>query len=159
MSPSPTDRPARASEPAGDGFDLARFLPPQERDFATALAELRAGRKTTHWIWYVFPQLAALGRSSTAKFYGIASLEEARAYLAHPVLGPRLIEATEAALHSGTADPHALFGSPDDMKVRSCLTLFLAADPDAPALKRALDHFYAGEPDPHTLAVLGDASA
>ncbi len=141
----------------GDRFDLARFVTAQARDFDTACAELRAGRKTTHWIWYVFPQLAALGRSATARHYGIASLGEARAYLAHPLLGPRLSRAAEAALGSGERDPHRLFGSPDDLKVRSSLTLFLSADPAHPALQAALDTFYGGEPDPLTLDLLRDA--
>lgn len=135
-------------------FDLARFVTAQARDYDAACAELRAGRKTTHWIWYVFPQLAALGRSATAKHYGIASLDEARAYLAHPVLGPRLSQAAVAALASGERDPHRLFGSPDDLKVRSCLTLFLDADPAHPALQPALDVLYGGEPDPATLNLL-----
>lgn len=140
---------------AFDHFELTRFLPAQERDFARACAELRAGRKTTHWIWYVFPQLESLGRSSTAKFYGISGLEEAEAYREHPVLGPRLDKAAEAALASGETDPHRLLGSPDDRKVRSSLTLFLAADPGALMLRRALDTFYGGVPDAETLKLIG----
>lgn len=138
-----------------DPFELTRFLPTQDRDFSAACAELRAGRKKTHWIWYVFPQLADLGRSETAKFYGIESFDEARAYRAHPILGPRLDEAAEAALASGERDPRRLFGSPDDLKVRSSLTLFLAVDPEAPALRRALDTLYHGVPDKETLRLLG----
>ena len=137
-----------------DDYGLDRFRAAQARDFDTACAELREGRKRSHWIWYVFPQLAALGRSSTARHYGIASLAEARAYLADAELGPRLSEAAAAALSSGERDPHRLFGSPDDLKVRSCLTLFLAADPGEPVLRKALDAFYGGEPDPLTLEIL-----
>jgi len=138
-----------------DRFNFARFLDAQAKDFARACDELGAGRKTTHWIWYVFPQLAALGRSPTAKFYGITSLEEVRAYVAHPVLGPRLGQAAMAALASGERDPHRLFGAPDDLKVRSSLTLFRVADPAAAPLAEALDTFYGGEPDPATLSLLG----
>ena len=139
---------------AFDHFELTRFLPAQERDFARACAELRAVRKSSHWIWYVFPQLDALGRSSTAKFYGISGLEEAEAYREHPVLGPRLDEAAQAALASGERDPHRLLGSPDDRKFRSSLTLFLAADPGALVLRRALDTFFGGVPDGETLRLL-----
>lgn len=141
--------------PEDDAFDLDRFLSAQESTFADALEELRGGRKRSHWMWFIFPQLRGLGRSERARFYGIGSLEEARAYLGHPVLGPRLIEAVEAALESGEEDPLALFGSPDDMKFRSCLTLFAAADPQARVFRDALDVFYDGEPDSGTLDRLG----
>lgn len=141
-----------------DPFDLARFVSAQEADFATALAELRAGRKRSHWIWYVFPQHVELGRSGMARHYGIRSLDEARAYLAHPVLGPRLQAAVDAAIASGETDATRLLGSPDDLKLRSCLTLFLAADPEAARLRWALGVFYGGEADPATLALLERAS-
>ncbi|GAB5377634.1 MAG: DUF1810 domain-containing protein [Acuticoccus sp.] len=140
-------------------FDLSRFHAAQARDFARACTELRAGAKRTHWIWYIFPQLAALGRSPTARHYGIASLAEAHAYLADPVLAARLSEAASAALASGERDPHRLLGSPDDLKVRSSLTLFLAADPAQPALARLLDTLYGGKPDPATLSLLADPAA
>ncbi len=119
---------------ADDRFDLERFVTAQTPVVETVLAELRAGRKRTHWIWFVFPQLAGLGRSSTARFYGITSIDEARAYLAHPVLGPRLDLCTRIVLSSESSSLHAIFGSPDDLKFRSCMTLFsLAADdPDNP---------------------------
>lgn len=141
----------------GDVFNLGRFVEAQARDFDRAFGELRTGRKQTHWIWYVFPQLTALGRSPTARFYGITSLEEARAYSDHPVLGPRLAAAAGAALASGERDPHLLFGTPDDLKVRSSLTLFLVADPAAATLAEALDVLYGGEPDDNTLSLLGIA--
>lgn len=143
------------SMPMPDPYDLERFAEAQEGDYGRAIGELSAGRKTTHWIWYVFPQLTGLGRSEMAQRYGIASIEEAREYLAHPILGPRLVRAVEAALGSGERDPHALFGSPDDMKVRSSLTLFAAADPTVDAFRDGLKAFYGGDADPATLEKLG----
>jgi uncharacterized protein (DUF1810 family) len=140
---------------ADDRFDLQRFVTAQEPVFETVLAELRAGRKRTHWMWFVFPQLAGLGRSSTARFYGIGSIDEARAYLAHPVLGPRLDLCTRIVLASNKDSLHAIFGSPDDLKFRSCVTLFsLAADdPDNP-FRQALDRWCGGQRDPQTLVPL-----
>ncbi|RAH99457.1 DUF1810 domain-containing protein [Acuticoccus sediminis] len=137
-----------------DTFNLDRFLTAQERDYAAALSELGTGFKASHWIWYIFPQHVDLGRSATARLYGIASLQEAAAYFHHPVLGARLIEATEAALASGVTDPTALFGSPDDLKVRSCLTLFLEVEPGEETLARALTTFYGGRRDEKTLDLL-----
>jgi uncharacterized protein (DUF1810 family) len=137
------------------GYDLERFVAAQEAGFPRALAELRQGRKRSHWMWFIFPQLAGLGQSAMARHYAIGSLSHARAYLAHPVLGPRLRQATRAALDSGVDDPHALLGSPDDMKMRSSLTLFALADPHEPVFRQALDRFYDGAMDPRTLALLG----
>ncbi|TNC48760.1 DUF1810 domain-containing protein [Rubellimicrobium rubrum] len=135
--------------------DLSRFLAPQEQTYDTALAELRRGRKDSHWMWWIFPQLASLGRSSTAKAYGLADLEEARAYLAHPVLGPRLVEAARAMLGHKGQPPEAVLGGIDATKLRSCATLF-AAVPDAPPeFSALLDAFYDGEPDPLTQGSLG----
>ena len=137
-----------------DPYDLQRFVAAQAPAYDRALEELRAGRKRTHWIWYVFPQVAGLGSSETAQRFAIHSLEEAGAYLGHPVLGPRLHEAVAAAMASGERDPHALFGSPDDLKFRSCLTLFeRAADEPAP-FAEALDAFYGGARDEATLSRL-----
>jgi uncharacterized protein (DUF1810 family) len=138
-----------------DPFELERFVTAQERVFETVLAELRAGRKRSHWMWFVFPQLAGLGRSSTARFYGISSLDEACAYLAHPVLGPRLDLCTRIVLASESPSLHAIFGSPDDLKFRSCMTLFsrAAEDPDNP-FRHALDRWCDGEPDEQTLALI-----
>ncbi len=138
-----------------DPFDLQRFVTAQAPVFATALAELRAGRKRSHWMWFVFPQLRGLGRSATAEFYGLASLDEARAYLAHPLLGPRLEEATRAVLALQGRSLHALFGSPDDLKFRSAMTLFaaasgIAANPYREAIARRCD----GHDDAATLALL-----
>lgn len=142
-------------EDAGDLFNLSRFLEAQERDFETACEELRGGRKLSHWIWYVFPQLGALGRSPTARFYGIGSLEEARAYIAHPILGHRIDEAAEAALASGESDARRLLGTVDALKLRSCLTLFIVADPGRRVLHEALERFYDGLPDEATLMRVG----
>jgi uncharacterized protein (DUF1810 family) len=140
---------------ADDRFDLQRFVTAQELVFETVLAELRAGRKRTHWMWFVFPQLAGLGRSSTARFYGIGSIDEARAYLAHPVIGPRLDLCTGIVLASDNSSLHAIFGSPDDLKFRSCMTLFsLAADDPYNPFRQALDRWCDGRPDQQTLALI-----
>ncbi len=140
---------------ASDPSDLARFLAAQEATFADALAELREGRKRSHWMWFIFPQLRGLGRSSTAHFYGIASGEEARRYLAHPVLGDRLRRATATALAVKGRSAHAIFGSPDDLKFHSCMTLFAAAGGGAEStFDQALTRFFAGAPDAATLRLL-----
>ncbi|WP_210530088.1 DUF1810 domain-containing protein [Rubellimicrobium arenae] len=134
--------------------DLDRFLPPQDNTYASAMAELRHGRKESHWMWWIFPQLAALGRSPTAKAYGITDLEEARAYLAHPVLGSRLVEAARAMLLHPDRSPESILGGIDALKLRSCATLF-ASLPDAPPEFRALlESFYDGQPDPLTQQAL-----
>jgi uncharacterized protein (DUF1810 family) len=134
---------------------LSRFVEAQQDVFETALAELRAGRKRSHWMWFVFPQLRGLGRSSTAAFYGIASLDEARAYLAHPVLGPRLREATHAVLRHAGRSALEIFGSPDDLKFRSSMTLFAIAAEDAgEPFAEALRQFYGGAADEATERLL-----
>ena len=142
---------------SSDPFDLRRFVDAQDRVYDTVLAELRNGAKRSHWIWFVFPQLRGLGRSDTAHRYGVSSLDEARAYLAHPVLGPRLRECTRlvAAIDGRSVDD--IFGWPDNMKVRSSMTLFAhaATEPEARAdFRRVLDKFYSGEDDPATLELL-----
>jgi uncharacterized protein (DUF1810 family) len=140
-----------------DPFELARFRDAQAGAYEGALRELRAGRKTGHWIWFVFPQLVGLGRSELSRYYGIGSLGEARAYLADPVLGPRLRACTEALLAAEAGrSADAILGSVDAMKVRSSMTLFAAADPTAPVFRAVLDRFYDGSPDPTTLAMLGE---
>jgi uncharacterized protein (DUF1810 family) len=136
-----------------DPFDLARFVNAQAGTFEAALGELRAGRKRSHWMWFVFPQLRGLGHSSTAQFYGLSGLDEAAAYLAHPVLGPRLEAAVAAVQASPAASLNALFGAPDDLKFRSSMTLFAAAAPQGP-YQGALDRWCGGEPDARTLALL-----
>ncbi len=134
--------------------DLERFVRAQDPLWATVTAELRAGRKRSHWIWFVFPQLRGLGRSWESTFYGIADLAEARAYLAHPVLGPRLAEATDLLLAAPGSDPAAILGGIDAVKVRSSMTLFLRADPGIGRFTAVLDRFYAGAGDPLTDAML-----
>ena len=140
---------------AADPLNLERFVTEQAPVFETVLAELRAGRKRSHWMWFVFPQLAGLGRSSTARFYGIRSLDEARRYLAHPLLGPRLNLCASIVLASESPSLHAIFGSPDDLKFRSCMTLFsLAADDPDNSFRQALDRWCNGRPDEQTLALI-----
>jgi uncharacterized protein (DUF1810 family) len=137
--------------------DLDRFVEAQEPIFESAMSELRGGRKRTHWMWFVFPQLRGLGRSPMAERYGIADLAEARSYLAHPLLRARLLEATEAMLANAGTDARAVLGEPDDAKLRSCLTLFIAAaerEEDRSLFKKALDAFFEGKGDPRTLAML-----
>ncbi|MGI4731190.1 MAG: DUF1810 domain-containing protein [Janthinobacterium lividum] len=134
-------------------FDLDRFVTAQARQYAQALAELTAGAKRSHWIWFVFPQIAGLGQSETARFYAIASLAEARAYLAHPLLGPRLHEATAALLRHPDRSAETMLGGIDATKLRSSLTLFLEAGAGAP-LDTALRTFFGGEHDAATLRLL-----
>jgi uncharacterized protein (DUF1810 family) len=136
-----------------DPFDLQRFVSAQAGSYETALQELRSGRKRSHWMWFVFPQLRGLGLSATAQFYGIGSLAEARAYREHPLLGPRLVETTLAMLQHQGSSAHAILGSPDDLKFRSSTTLFARVDPAGP-FRAALDAFYRGEEDPATLRLL-----
>jgi uncharacterized protein (DUF1810 family) len=135
---------------AADPFDLARFVDAQATSYDDALAELVEGRKRSHWMWYVFPQFAGLGTSAMAQCYAIASPDEARAYLAHPLLGPRLVACAEAVLaHAGTP-AQAIMGSPDDLKLRSSATLFACVSPSGSVFHRLLDAFFDGEPDPLT---------
>ena len=138
---------------------LDRFLTAQAPVFDQVLAELRAGRKRRHWMWFVFPQLRGLGMSPTAEFFGIASVEEARAYLAHPLLGPRLRTCCALMLQVPERSAHEILGSPDDLKFRSCLTLFSLADPAEPLFREGLERFYGGLPDPRTLALCGTMGA
>jgi uncharacterized protein (DUF1810 family) len=138
----------------GDSFDLQRFVSAQAPVFDTVLAELQAGRKRSHWMWFIFPQLRGLGHSPTALFYGISSLAEARAYHAHRLLGPRLERCTRTALESRAHSLHEIFGSPDDWKFRSCMTLFEIAAPETPLFGQALDRWCAGERDERTRRLL-----
>jgi uncharacterized protein (DUF1810 family) len=143
---------------SADPFDLQRFIDAQAGDYAPALAELQRGRKRSHWIWYVLPQLRGLGLSGHSHRYGIASLAEARAYLAHPILGPRLYECVAAiARHKGT-DIGTVLGSLDAMKYQSCLTLFKAAAPESAPFTQALQDFFGGREDARTLAMLKGAA-
>ncbi|CAO4137896.1 hypothetical protein PKCBPO_00015 [Methylorubrum thiocyanatum] len=140
-------------------FDLARFIKAQRGSYDLALAELRAGEKCTHWMWFIFPQLAGLGMSAMAQHYAISGLDEARAYLQHPVLGERLRTCTAAVNAVAGRTAHQVFGAPDDMKFRSSMTLFGRADLTNPAFKEALARYYDGVEDPRTLGLLGDALA
>ena len=134
---------------------LDRFLDAQRGEYATALAEVRRGRKTSHWMWYIFPQIAGLGQSSTARYYSIRDLEEAREYYAHPVLGQRLREISGVLLELRDSDPVAVFGGIDSMKLKSSMTLFAVAAPDDPLFRQVLDKYYGGEQDALTLRILG----
>ena len=138
-----------------DPHDLARFVEAQARDYNQALAEIKAGRKRSHWIWYVFPQLDGLGFSSMSRRYAIKSVDEAKAYLAHPVLGKRLVEICDAALAVEGKSAHDVFGSPDDMKLKSCATLFASVSPPGSVFERLLEKYFQGERDGKTLELIG----
>lgn len=144
---------------SSDPFQLERFVTAQAHDYTGALAEIRSGRKRSHWMWYVFPQFAGLGSSPTSQHFAIQSVAEARAYLGHPILGPRLREAAQAALEVEGRTAQELFGSPDDLKLRSCATLFAAVLPGDSVFQRLLDQYFAGEPDPRTVRLITDANA
>ncbi len=135
----------------GDPFRLQRFVDAQAPIFEQVCAELRRGRKTTHWMWFVFPQLAGLGRSRLAGEFAISSREEAVAYLAHPILGPRLRECTRLVNRVEGRSIDEIFGYPDDLKFRSCMTLFAQATPDNQLFQAALSKYFAGEYDPATI--------
>jgi uncharacterized protein (DUF1810 family) len=148
------DRPG-----SGDPHDLARFVEAQECVYDRALAEVRAGRKRSHWMWFVFPQIDGLGSGPTARRYAIRSRAEAEAFLAHPVLGPRLVACAEAAAAvPGPASALDVFGSSDDMKLRSSATLFAAVSPGGSVFGRVLVRYFRGERDPATLRLLGPSS-
>ncbi len=138
-----------------DPHDLKRFVDAQAGDYDRALAEIKAGRKRSHWIWYVFPQIDGLGFSSMSKRYAIKSVDEAKAYLAHPVLGPRLVEVCEAALTVEGKSAHEIFGSPDDLKLKSCATLFATVSTPDSVFARLLDKYFRGERDGKTLQLIG----
>jgi uncharacterized protein (DUF1810 family) len=149
-----THEPAGASDP----HNLNRFVQAQEDDYEQALGEIRSGRKQSHWMWYIFPQFDGLGFSSTSKRYSIKSVAEAKAYLAHPVLGPRLRECAEAVLGVEGRSAFEIFGSPDDMKLRSCATLFACVSPEGSVFERLIGRYYRGERDGKTLRLLEMAS-
>ena len=138
-----------------DPFNLDRFVRAQERVYAQALAEIRDGRKRTHWMWFVFPQIDGLGSSPMAREYAIRDLAEARAYLRHEVLGPRLVECGEAACALEGKSAREIFGTPDDLKLRSSATLFAAVSPSGSIFHRLLDRFFDGQRDLRTLALIG----
>jgi uncharacterized protein (DUF1810 family) len=140
-----------------DEFDLDRFIQAQEPVMAQVRQELAAGRKRSHWMWFVFPQLAGLGHSAMARQYAISSLAEARAYLEHPLLGSRLVELTELVNQVKGRSIRDIFGSPDDLKFHSSMTLFSLARPDASAFREALERHFGGVMDKGTLEKLGSA--
>jgi uncharacterized protein (DUF1810 family) len=141
-----------------DPHDLRRFVQAQEGVHEQALAEIKSGRKRSHWMWYIFPQIDGLGFSATSRLYAIKSLAEAKAYLEHPVLGPRLVECAEAALAVEGRTAHEIFGSPDDMKLRSCATLFAHVSPQGSVFHRVLVGYFRGLTDEQTLRLLGHAN-
>ena len=137
-----------------DPYDLDRFVEAQKTHYESALAEIRDGDKRSHWMWYIFPQLSGLGSSPTSQRYSLRSLGEAEAYLAHPVLGPRLVECAEAALAVPGNSAHEIFGSPDDWKFRSSATLFALVSPPGSVFHHVLEKYFRGERDPKTLELL-----
>lgn len=136
-------------------YDLNRFLKAQDRDYADALAEIKAGHKRSHWIWYIFPQVKGLGFSSTSEFYGIDGLNEARAYMDNVVLRERIIEISEVLLTLDSSDAGDVMGYPDDLKLRSSMTLFAEAAPKEEVFQKVLDKFFAGKKDERTLEIIG----
>jgi uncharacterized protein (DUF1810 family) len=137
-----------------DPYDLQRFVDAQAGTHAQALAELRAGRKAGHWMWFVFPQVAGLGRSPTAQRYAVSGLDEARAHLAHPLLGPRLVQAAQVLTDLDGHDPVAVLGPVDAVKLRSSMTLFAHADPAQPVFRAVLDRYFGGQEDDATTSRL-----
>jgi len=137
-----------------DPFSLSRFVDAQGPAFSRVMAELRSGRKTSHWMWFIFPQLKGLGRSEIANHFAISGADEARAYLQHHQLGQRLEDCVKALLQHHELSAVHIFGSPDDMKLRSCLTLFSSIRPESTVYQQALDQFYSGEPDRKTLCLI-----
>jgi uncharacterized protein (DUF1810 family) len=142
---------------SADPFDLNRFVNAQKDDYEQALSEIRAGHKSTHWMWYIFPQFDGLAFSSTSKRYSIKSIEEGKAYLDHPILGPRLLECAEAVMSVEGRSANEIFGSPDDLKLRSCATLFAHVSPPGSVFDGLLTKLYQGGPDKKTLELLGVA--
>jgi uncharacterized protein (DUF1810 family) len=140
-----------------DPYNLSRFVQAQEQTYDQALSELNLGRKRSHWMWYVFPQLDGLGSSPIAKLYSIKSEDEARAYLKHPTLGPRLVECAKAILSVDGKSAREILGSPDDLKLKSCATLFAQVSPPGSVFERILEKFYDGERDAATLRLLASS--
>jgi len=137
-------------------YNLERFIEAQNKDYKQALKEIKNGRKLTHWIWYIFPQIKGLGMSDTALYYGINNLEEAREYLKNNYLRNNLIEISQALLNLDSPNPTDILGYPDDLKVKSCMTLFHYADPSIDVFKKVLNKYYNGEFDVNTISLLGN---
>jgi uncharacterized protein (DUF1810 family) len=148
---------AEVPHSADDSHDLQRFLAAQAPNYHRALAEIRRGRKESHWMWYIFPQYAGLGFSPMSQEYAIKSRAEAEAYLRHPVLGARLSECMQALLDHSGKSAREIFGTPDDLKLRSCATLFAAVSPSGSAFEKVVDTYYQGRPDRQTLDLLGQS--
>lgn len=146
----------KSSDGIVDPYDLKRFVQAQAKEYDEALAEIRSGLKRSHWMWYIFPQFEGLGMSSTSRRYSVKSVAEARAFLAHPVLGPRLLECAEAALSVEGLSATEIFGYPDDMKLRSCATLFGSVSPPDSVFHRIIEKFFHGERDTRTLQLIGN---
>ena len=147
--------PGHTMHADSDPFNLQRFVDAQRDVYERVRAELQRGEKQSHWIWFIFPQLRSLGRSATAKFYGISSIDEAAAYLAHPLLGERLRECTRFVLAIRGRTAHQIFSSPDDMKFRSSMSLFAQATRTDGVFAEALEMYFGGEPDPLTIDLIG----
>ncbi len=143
---------------ANDPYDLDRFVQAQVGVYETALTEIQNGRKRSHWMWFIFPQFVGLGNSPTSRHYAIRSRGEAKAYLAHPLLGARLCSCARAAVAVSGRSARDIFGSPDDVKLRSCATLFAETSPENSVFQELLDVYFAGEPDQRTLELLARAS-
>ena len=137
-----------------DSYNLQRFIDVQQRDYSTAYAEISQGRKRSHWMWYIFPQIEGLGMTSTSVFYSIKRLAEAKAYIAHPYLGDNLKKICRVLLSLDENDPYKIFGSPDYLKLRSSMTLFAEANPEEDVFQKVLDKYYGGKKDERTLEIL-----
>lgn len=135
-------------------YDLNRFVTAQQSDYQTALSEIKSGRKRSHWMWYIFPQVKGLGKSSTSQYYGISSIQEAEAFLEHPILGHNLIEISEALLTLESNNATEIFDKPDDKKLKSSMTLFSMADLNCPVFEKVLEKFFDGRRDGKTIHIL-----
>ena len=135
-------------------YDLERFITAQNYSYQNALSEIRSGKKFSHWIWYIFPQLKGLGHSQRSEFYGIENIDEAKNYLAHPILGARLLEITDALLKLDENDPFKVMGSPDDMKLKSCMTLFASISDKDSIFHKVLEKYFNGTKDENTLSII-----
>jgi uncharacterized protein (DUF1810 family) len=140
-----------------DPYNLARFMDAQEQDYERAVSEIRSGRKQSHWMWYIFPQFDGLGSSGTSRRFSVKSVGEAEAYLRHPLLGPRLVECAEAVLRLEGLSAFEIFGHPDDMKLRSCATLFAYVSSDGSVFHRIIDTYFQRQHDDLTLRLIGKA--
>jgi len=138
-----------------DPYGLSRFIEPQDADYEQALAEIRSGRKRSHWMWYVFPQFTGLGSSPTSMHYAIKSRDEAEAYLSHPIIGRRLVECAETVLQIRERSAFEVFGSPDDMKLRSSATLFASVSAEGSVFHRLIDQYFDGRRDDRTIELMG----